>query len=134
MKGTPPSICSPIFKPVSRLVADAPGKEALVHRAIAAGVAIHSAHTALDAAGGGTNDVLAELCGLTDLGPFEFVAAPGAAAERRVPAPGAERVAVKPAPAKALPTSVLCVSTDAATVALATQRRILHDGILMIAI
>ncbi len=63
----------PIFKAVNRLLADAPGMEAVVHKAIAAGVAIYSAHTALDAACGGTNDVLADLCGLSDTGPFEFV-------------------------------------------------------------
>jgi len=63
----------PLFKPVSRLLVDSAGTESLVHRAIEAKIAIYSSHTALDAAVGGTNDVLAGLCGLTDLSPFEFV-------------------------------------------------------------
>ena len=62
----------PIFRPISRLVADAEGTEAIVHRAIAAGVAVYSSHTALDAAAGGTNDVLANLCGLREVEPFEY--------------------------------------------------------------
>ena len=65
----------PIFRPIGRLVADAEGTESIVHRAIAAGVAVYSSHTALDAAPGGTNDVLAALCGLGEVGPFEYVTA-----------------------------------------------------------
>jgi putative NIF3 family GTP cyclohydrolase 1 type 2 len=41
--------------------------------AIRAGIAIYSPHTALDAADGGTNDVLAELAGVKVDGPFEWV-------------------------------------------------------------
>ncbi|HSW46033.1 MAG TPA: Nif3-like dinuclear metal center hexameric protein [Phycisphaerae bacterium] len=63
----------PLFRPVSRLLADTGGTEALVYRAIAAGIALYSSHTALDAAPGGTNDVLADMCGLSDVQPFEFV-------------------------------------------------------------
>jgi hypothetical protein len=49
--------------------------EAVVYKAVSSGVAVYTAHTALDAACGGTNDVLAGLCGLSDTQPFEFVAA-----------------------------------------------------------
>lgn len=65
----------PIFRPVNRLLADAAGAESVVWGAIAAGIAVYSSHTALDAAAGGTNDVLADLCGLKEVEPFEFAAA-----------------------------------------------------------
>jgi dinuclear metal center YbgI/SA1388 family protein len=65
----------PLFKPISRILADSDGTDSLIHKAIAAGLALYSPHTALDAAEGGTNDVLAGLCGLKDVGPFEFVSA-----------------------------------------------------------
>lgn len=65
----------PLFQPVRRLLADSHDTDAILHAAIAAGVAIYSPHTALDAAPGGTNDVMAELCGLTGIGPFEYVPA-----------------------------------------------------------
>src|SRR5262245_52785160 len=45
----------PIFRPISRIIAQSSEPDALVHRAIRAGIAIYSPHTALDAAGGGTN-------------------------------------------------------------------------------
>jgi dinuclear metal center YbgI/SA1388 family protein len=63
----------PIFRPVARLLADSDGTDAIVHDAIRRGVAVYSPHTALDAAPGGTNDVLAGLCGLSRIEPFEFV-------------------------------------------------------------
>ena len=63
----------PLFKPVNRLLADSDGTDALIHRAIATGIAIYSPHTALDAVNGGTNDVLAGLCGLKSTEPFEYV-------------------------------------------------------------
>jgi dinuclear metal center YbgI/SA1388 family protein len=63
----------PLFKPISCILADSNGTDSLIHRAIVAGLAVYSPHTALDAAEGGTNDVLAELCGLKDVGPFEYV-------------------------------------------------------------
>ena len=63
----------PLFQPITRLLADSAGTDAIVHRAIAAGIAIYSPHTALDAAAGGANDVLAGLCGLRDIEPFEYV-------------------------------------------------------------
>lgn len=62
----------PIFKPVNRLTAQASGPEAGVYRCIAAGVAIYSLHTALDAAEGGTNDVIAEFCGISHTEPLEY--------------------------------------------------------------
>lgn len=64
----------PLFKPVSRLRAEQPGAESLLWRAIRQGCAIHSPHTALDAAQGGTNDVIAELCELVDIRPIDFAA------------------------------------------------------------
>lgn len=63
----------PLFKPVPRLRADSPGTDAIIHDAIAAGMAIYSPHTALDAAPGGTNDILAEMCGLSEIEPFEYI-------------------------------------------------------------
>jgi dinuclear metal center YbgI/SA1388 family protein len=63
----------PIFRPISRLLAQSSETDAIVHRAIRHGIAIYSPHTALDAATGGTNDVIAEFCGLTDVTPFEYV-------------------------------------------------------------
>ncbi|MGQ9650489.1 MAG: Nif3-like dinuclear metal center hexameric protein [Phycisphaerae bacterium] len=63
----------PLLKPVKRIVADSDGTESIVHEAIRRGIAIYSPHTALDAAEGGVNDVLAGLCGLKDVGPFEYV-------------------------------------------------------------
>lgn len=67
----------PIFKPVARLTAPSAGPEEGVLRCIRAGIAVHTLHTALDAAEGGTNDVLAELCGVQDPQPLEWVDAPG---------------------------------------------------------
>lgn len=67
----------PIFKPISRLDGDGAGMEGLLWRAIRHGIAIYSPHTALDAAQGGTNDVLADLCGAGEREPFEFVAGGG---------------------------------------------------------
>ncbi len=63
----------PIFKPIRSLRASSSGMEALVFRCIRAGLSVYSPHTALDAAEGGTNDVLARLCGLTRTEPIEFV-------------------------------------------------------------
>ncbi|HNQ23661.1 MAG TPA: Nif3-like dinuclear metal center hexameric protein [Phycisphaerae bacterium] len=63
----------PIFRPIIALRARSAGMEALVWRCIRHGVALYAPHTALDAAEGGTNDVLAELCGLTVTEPLEYV-------------------------------------------------------------
>lgn len=63
----------PIFRPIKRLAADSTETDAIIWRAIRAGIAVYSPHTALDAAPGGANDVLAELCGLREVEPFEYV-------------------------------------------------------------
>jgi dinuclear metal center YbgI/SA1388 family protein len=55
----------PIFSPLKRILGGS-----LVFDAIKKGVAIYSPHTALDAAAGGTNDVLADAIGLTDTRPL----------------------------------------------------------------
>jgi len=63
-----------IFKSISRVTAsDAP----VVHGAVSRGVAVYCMHTALDAAPGGTNDVLAEALGLVDIRPIEPVVRAG---------------------------------------------------------
>lgn len=67
----------PIFKPVSRLLGEGSGMESLVFEAIQAGIALYSPHTALDAANGGTNEVLAGLCGATRLDPLVVAETPG---------------------------------------------------------
>jgi len=86
----------PIFRPIKTVLAQSAGTESLVHDAIRCGIAIYSPHTALDAAEGGTNDVIAGLCGLRDTDPFEFVTA-GPAEECKVvtfvPQQVADRVA-----------------------------------------
>ncbi len=63
----------PLFQPIKTVRVDHPGTESIVHQAIAAGLAVYSPHTALDAAPGGSNDVLAQMCGLIDVAPFEYV-------------------------------------------------------------
>lgn len=65
----------PIFRPVKRLVADSRETDALVLRALQRGLHIYAMHTALDAAEGGTNDVIAGLCGIEQPEPFEDVPA-----------------------------------------------------------
>jgi len=66
----------PIFKPIATLRADSSGTDAAVFACITDGIAIYSTHTALDAADGGTNDVIAGLCGIKKTEPLEFVSAP----------------------------------------------------------
>lgn len=58
----------PIFKPLSRLT---PSAAPVAVEAIRRDIAVYSPHTALDAAAGGTNDVLAEVLGLSDTRPLE---------------------------------------------------------------
>lgn len=65
----------PLFKPINRLCADRAGTESLLWRAARLGCAIYSPHTALDAAEGGTNDVMAQLCNLTDVKPLTLATA-----------------------------------------------------------
>ena len=60
----------PIFKPISRLLACRDEQESVVFGAIAGGIAVYAMHTALDAAEGGANDVLARLCGVKEAKPF----------------------------------------------------------------
>jgi dinuclear metal center YbgI/SA1388 family protein len=66
----------PIFRPISRLCGPGTGMEAVVLRCLQHGMAIYALHTALDAADGGTNDVLAALCGIKESTPLEYVDAP----------------------------------------------------------
>ena len=63
----------PLFKPISSLRADSSGTDGIIWKAIRNNIAVYSMHTALDAADGGTNDVLAEMCGAADVQPFEYV-------------------------------------------------------------
>ena len=67
----------PLFKPISRLNAAGRGTDAHVFACIANGIAVYSPHTALDAAEGGTNDVLASLCNIRDPQPVETADEPG---------------------------------------------------------
>lgn len=67
----------PIFKPVTSFRADSTGTDALVFACVRNGIAIYSTHTALDAADGGTCDVIAQLCGIRKTEPIEYVDAPG---------------------------------------------------------
>jgi dinuclear metal center YbgI/SA1388 family protein len=55
----------PIFHPLKRLTAGSP-----VFDAIRAGIALYSPHTALDAADGGTNDMLADVLGMKTRAPL----------------------------------------------------------------
>jgi dinuclear metal center YbgI/SA1388 family protein len=57
-----------IFKSISRITADT---SPVLFRALQSGMAIYSMHTALDVAIGGTNDVLAEIVGLSDPQPLQ---------------------------------------------------------------
>ena len=63
----------PIFRPIVTLRADSTGTDALVFRCVEEGIAIYSTHTALDAADGGTNDVIALLLGIQQTEPLEWV-------------------------------------------------------------
>ncbi|MCH7807703.1 MAG: Nif3-like dinuclear metal center hexameric protein [Planctomycetes bacterium] len=63
----------PIFKPINRLRADSPDTDAAVFECIRRGIAIYATHTALDAADGGTNDVIARACGIKATEPLEYV-------------------------------------------------------------
>jgi dinuclear metal center YbgI/SA1388 family protein len=58
----------PIFSGLKRIASGS-----LIHNAIRNGVAIYSPHTALDAAPGGTNDVLADKLSLRDRRPLRVV-------------------------------------------------------------
>ncbi len=58
----------PIYKPVSRLTA---GASPVLYQALRQGLAVYSVHTALDAAPGGTNDVLVAMLGVESPRPLE---------------------------------------------------------------
>jgi len=60
----------PIFKPISSVTASA---QPVVFAAARRGVAVYSVHTVLDAAPGGTNDVLADAMGMVQRRPLEPV-------------------------------------------------------------
>ena len=62
----------PLFKPISSLRANSSDTDAIIWKAIRSNIGVYSMHTALDAADGGTNDVLAEICGAADVQPFEY--------------------------------------------------------------
>ena len=66
----------PLFKPIATLRADASGTEALIHRCVRHGIAIYSTHTALDASDVGPNAHLADLCGVKETEPVEYVDEP----------------------------------------------------------
>jgi dinuclear metal center YbgI/SA1388 family protein len=66
----------PIFKPIRSLRMPSTDTDAVVFRCIRHGIAIYSTHTALDAADGGTNDVIASLCGIKETEPLEYVDEP----------------------------------------------------------
>jgi len=60
----------PIFEGIKRLTSS--GSSAAIYDAIRRGVAIYSPHTALDAADGGTNDMLADAVGLKERRPLKL--------------------------------------------------------------
>ncbi len=63
----------PLFKPVGSLRKSSDGTDGIVFRCVRKGIAIYSTHTALDAAEGGTNDVIASLCGIRETQPLEYI-------------------------------------------------------------
>lgn len=63
----------PIFKALKRIVAGSG-----IFEAVRKGIAIYSPHTALDVAEGGTNDMLADVLGLTDRKPLRAAEGKGA--------------------------------------------------------
>ena len=86
----------PILKPISSVRADASGPEATVFRCVRRGVAVYATHTALDAAEGGTNDILAALCGIKETEPIEYRDDPSVSECKLVvfvPPAGVEKVA-----------------------------------------
>ncbi len=65
----------PLFRPISRVT-----RGSIVYELVRRGLALYSPHTALDAAEGGTNDVLADAIGMSD---DRGSAAPSDGPERR---------------------------------------------------
>ena len=76
-----------IFRSVKRLVSTSRDTDALVVRALRHRLNVYAMHTALDAAEGGTNDVIAGLCGIERAVPFEDEPAEPAGAKVVVFAP-----------------------------------------------
>lgn len=66
----------PVFKASKSLVVNQWTQQGIAADTLAQGIAVYSPHTALDASPGGTNDVLADLCGLEDCRPFAPCADP----------------------------------------------------------
>lgn len=60
----------PIFDGLKRITSDGPGS--LVFNAVTNNIALYSPHTALDVADGGTNDLLADIVGLTSRRPLRI--------------------------------------------------------------
>jgi dinuclear metal center YbgI/SA1388 family protein len=60
----------PIFDGLKKITGDGPA--ALVFDAVSSGIALYSPHTALDVADGGTNDLLADILGLTSRRPLRI--------------------------------------------------------------
>lgn len=86
----------PIFKGMNSLRVQSSGMDSLVYDCIQSGIAIYSPHTALDAAAGGTNDVLAAACGAVEVTPLTNADAPGPALVKvvvYVPTPNVDKVA-----------------------------------------
>jgi len=69
----------PIFKPLNRIVAGTNDMASLVWECARNDISIYATHTALDAAEGGANDVLAAMCGIKHAEPLEYVDQPGQA-------------------------------------------------------
>ncbi|HBN82588.1 MAG TPA: Nif3-like dinuclear metal center hexameric protein, partial [Clostridiales bacterium] len=59
-----------IFKPLSKVSGENHVQDT-VYKAIRHGLCIYSAHTNMDCAHGGTNDMMADLLGLKDVKPFQ---------------------------------------------------------------
>jgi len=67
----------PIFRPIKTLTSPGAGTESLVFQCVRNNIALYSSHTALDAADGGTNDIIASLCGINETRPLEYIETPG---------------------------------------------------------
>ena len=61
----------PLYRPTENMIVERVTTAGVAAEALSHRIAIYSPHTALDAAPGGTNDVIAELCGLVNSIPFD---------------------------------------------------------------
>lgn len=66
----------PIFKPTKKLMIDRRSQVGIASEALMRHISIYSPHTALDAAPGGTNDVLADFCGFENTKPTQMLDRP----------------------------------------------------------